>query len=263
MNCNKIISKDNEDIFSDRPNSTRWSLGDEAPCGQRVYMRPCQSEESSTFGEGSHPLASVCRSDHEMVFVVEDDAAQRESIAETVQNLGFPVTAFANADKILAVLPQYTTGCILLDIRLPGQDGVAVQERINRSSAALPIIFVSGTQDVVTVVHCMKAGAFDFLQKPIGAIALRSVINAAVGTSRRNHCRRQSEELAQSMIASLTPTELRVSRMISKGYPTKMIAAEMGRSENTVKIHRHRIFTKLKVNSAASVANITRHADEA
>lgn len=211
---------------------------------------------------GSHPLASVCQTDREMVFVVEDDDALREGIVETVQNLGFPVNSCSNASKLLALLPQYKTGCILLDIRLPGQDGVAVQEWINRSNATLPIVFISGTQDVVTAVHCMKAGAFDFLQKPFGEMALRSAVNAAVGSSRRSYCRRQSEELAKSMIASLTPTELHVSRMISKGYPTKMIAAEMGRSENTIKIHRHRIFTKLKVNSAASVANITRHAEE-
>ncbi|WP_298174576.1 response regulator [Novosphingobium sp.] len=246
----------------DSPNSTRWSLGDEAACGLRAYMRPCQLQDRSAAVDGSHPLASVCQTDHEMVFVVEDDDALREGIAETVQNLGFSVSAHSNASKLLDLLAQYKTGCVILDIRLPGLDGVAVQEWINRSSAALPVVFISGIQDVVTAVHCMKAGAFDFLQKPFGEMALRSAINAAVGSSRRNYCRRQSEELAQSMIALLTPTELHVARMISKGYPTKMIAAEMARSENTVKIHRHRIFTKLKVNSAASVANITRHAEE-
>lgn len=248
-----------DEIQADSPSSTKWSLGDEAACGQRAYMRPCQVRARTALAGGAHPLASVCETDREMVFVVEDDDALRESIAETVRNLGFPVDACANASKLLATLPQYKTGCVLLDIRLPGQDGVAVQEWINRSSASLPIVFISGVQDVVTAVHCMKAGAHDFLQKPFAEITLRSAVNAAVGASRRSYCARQSRELVQSMMASLTPTELHVSEMISKGYPTKMIAAEMGRSENTVKIHRHRVFTKLKVNSAASVANITHH----
>jgi FixJ family two-component response regulator len=216
-------------------------------------------ESNADAVKGSHPLSSVCQTDKEMVFVVEDDDALRESIAESVRNLGFAVDACTNDSRLLAMLPQYKTGCILLDIRLPGRDGVAVQEWINRLDCTLPVVFISGIQDVVTAVHCMKAGAFDFLQKPFGEMALRNAVNAAVGSSRRTYCRRQSEELAHSMIALLTPTELHVSKMISKGYPTKMIAAEMDRSENTVKIHRHRIFAKLRVHSAASVANIIRH----
>lgn len=248
------------EVRREMPASSKWSLGEATRCGQQGYLRPCQRQDCSAGLDGTYPLASICQSDSELVFVVEDDEALRENLVELVDALGYPAQGCGNASELFTSLHKYKTGCILLDIRLPGQDGVAVQKWMNQSGVVLPIVFISGVQDVATVVHCMKAGAFEFLQKPFGEMALRNAINSAVGQSRKDFCRLQSEAMVQEMVALLTPTELYVAKMISRGYPTKLIAAEMGRSENTVKIHRHRIFNKLMVNSAASVANIIRHA---
>jgi FixJ family two-component response regulator len=247
------------DIEVGEPETTRWSLGDLTLCGQHGYMRPCQRVNCKDVAANSVPLARLCESDRETVFVVDDDDDLRVDLVELVEGLGFPAMGCASGADLLAALPAYKTGCVLLDIRLPGQDGLAVQEWINRAGIALPVVFISGVQDISTVVHCMKAGAFDFLQKPFGEMALRSAVSSAIGHSRKRHCRLESEKMVRQMISSLTPTETHVAGMISRGYPTKLIAAEMQRSENTVKIHRHRIFNKLKVSTAASVANLVRH----
>lgn len=245
------------------PDSIRWSLGNATACGQQGYLRPCQKVDCSAMPAASFPHAGICKTDREMVFVVEDDDDLRENLVELVDGLGFEAMGCASAAELIEHLPRYKTGCVLLDIRLPGQDGLAVQEWINGANFVLPVVFISGVQDVATVVHCMKSGAFDFLQKPFGEMQLRKAVTSAVGESRRRFCRFESERLVRQLIGSLTPTETYVAAMISRGYSTKLIAAEMGRSENTVKIHRHRIFNKLKVNSAASVANIIRHAQGA
>ena len=195
-----------------------------------------------------------------MVFVVDDDLVLRTNLVEMIEGLGFPAKAFGSSAQLFEALPSYDAGCVLLDIRLPGEDGLAIQEWMNKSMVTLPVVFISGVQDISTVVHCMKAGAFDFLQKPFGMMQLRDAVTSAVGKSRMHFCRVGSQQMVKQMIMALTPTETAVADLISRGLSTKMIAAETGRSENTIKIHRHRIFHKLKVNSAASVANVMRHA---
>lgn len=241
------------------PEGIRWSLLGATACGQQGYMRPCQRPGREPRPDAAYPLAKLCETSREAVFVVDDDEMFRTDLMELVESLGYKAIGCATADELQTLAPNYQSGCVLLDIRLPGQDGLAVQEWLNKMGIGLPVIFISGVQEVATVVHCMKAGAFEFLQKPIGEMALLRAINAAIGLSRKRHCQHASARMVKAMVDSLTPTETFVATMISRGYPTKLIAAEMDRSENTVKIHRHRIFNKLKVNSAASVANLIRH----
>lgn len=242
------------------PASIRWSLMGATACGQQGYMRPCQSRDRGQLPDAAYPLAKLCETTGEAIFVVDDDDMFRTDLVELVESLGYTAIGCATAAELQKLAPSYQSGCVLLDIRLPGQDGLAVQEWLNKTGIGLPVIFISGVQEVATIVHCMKAGAFEFLQKPIGEMALLRAINSAIGLSRKRHCQKVSARMVKSMVDSLTPTESIVATMISRGYPTKLIAAEMDRSENTVKIHRHRIFNKLKVNSAASVANLIRHA---
>lgn len=211
--------------------------------------------------DAAFPMAPICETRTETVFVVDDEPALRDGLVELVGSLGYRAIGCASAVELQEQSPHCSSGCILLDIMLPGLDGLAIQDWLNQSNIVLPVIFISGIHDVATVVQGMKGGAIEFLQKPIGEMALRRAVNAGVALSRKRHCRQESERLVHALVQALTPTELHVARMISKGYPTKLIAAEMGRSENTVKIHRHRIFNKLKVNSAASVANIMQHAN--
>ena len=101
--------------------------------------------------------------------------------------------------------------------------------------------------------------AVEFLPKPFDEMALRRAVNSAIGISRKRHCMQISQEMVRELLDTLTPSELVVAKMIARGYPTKLVADELGRSENTVKIHRHRVFGKLRVNSAASVSNVMSH----
>jgi FixJ family two-component response regulator len=241
------------------PETNRWSLSEMTGCGQLLFSRPCQQADCSAIPASSYPHAPICHAPREMVFVVDDDESLRYNMLEMIEGLGYPAMGFGSSAQLFAELPNYDVGCVLLDIRLPGEDGLAIQESMNKSRAPLPIVFISGVNDISTVVHCMKAGAFEFLQKPFGEMQLRAAVSVAVGRSRMRFCQSESLALVRRMITTLTPTEASVATMISRGLSTKMIAAETSRSENTIKIHRHRIFQKFKVNSAASVANIMRH----
>ena len=243
------------------PPNNRWSYRDHTGCGQHGYLRPCQGLISRSAHDPFFPMAPQCETGREMVCVVDDDDALRTEIVELVESLGYPATGFATAAELRERAPEWKSGCILLDVNLPDQDGIAVLEWLTRAAIALPVIFLSGVEDIGTVVHCMKSGAVEYLRKPCGEMALRRSISTAVALSRKQFCAAESRRAIRRMIEDLTPTELYVAQMIAKGYPTKLIAAEMGRAENTVKIHRHRIFQKLQVNSAASVANLIRHGE--
>lgn len=207
-------------------------------------------------------MAPICQTADEAVIVVEDEPDLRKLLVELIASLGYNAVGCASSTELQEQITRFSSGCILLDIKLPGLDGLAIQEWLAKSDNLLPLIFMSGANDVDAAVQGMKGGAIEFLPKPIQEMALRKAVNAGVAKSRKLHCQQQSTQLVRSLIRSLTPTELRVARLIAKGYPTKLIASDLERSENTIKIHRHRIFSKLKVNSSASVANLLNHADE-
>lgn len=230
-------------------------------CGQRGYMRPCQMQDREGGSPSGFPMVAICETDAEAVIIVDDEPDLRKLLAELIESLGYTAIACGSAAELQEQTPRFKSGCILLDIRLPGLDGLAIQDWLAKAGVTLPVIFVSGVRDIETVVQGMKGGAMEFLQKPVPEMALRRAVNAAVAKSRALHCSKESARQVRGMVECLTPTELYVARMIAKGYPTKLIAAEMDRSENTVKIHRHRIFNKLKVNSTASVANLLGHAN--
>ena len=228
-------------------------------CGQRAFMRPCQVHNCMDIPDDAVPLADLCAARNEMVFVVEDDDDLRDELIAHIKLLGYPVTGAKSSNDLKNVVRQFEAGCILLDIRLPGQDGLSLQEWLNSIKSPLPVIFISGVRDVATVVRCMKDGAVEFLPKPFDEMALRRAVNSAIGISRKRHCMQISQEMVRELLDTLTPSELVVAKMIARGYPTKLVADELGRSENTVKIHRHRVFGKLRVNSAASVSNVMSH----
>lgn len=243
------------------PDSIRWSLLDTTRCGQRGYLRPCQSEDLNQTADSAFPMTPICATASEAVLIVDDEPDLRTHLTDLVASLGYHALACGSATELQEKAQRFQSGCILLDIKLPGLDGLAIQEWLTSASIKLPVIFISGTSDIGTVVQGMKAGAIDFLQKPISEMALRRAINRGIAQSRKYFCHSESAKMVKAAIAGLTPTELYVARIISKGYPTKLIAGEMGRSENTIKIHRSRIFNKLKINSAASLANLLNHAD--
>lgn len=204
-------------------------------------------------------MAPCCKPAAEMVFVVDDDDDVRGDLVELLERLGHAVVGCASGQELQEVVPGYDSGLILLDLKMPGMDGIAVQEWLVDAGVKLPVIFLSGANDVGTVLHCVRSGAFDYLQKPARELGLRAQLNAAIGHSRKEHCLRESRAMVLRMVEALTPTELLVAQMIAQGYVTKQIADKMQRSVNTVKIHRQRVYAKLLVNSSASIANLLRH----
>ena len=226
-----------------------------AKCGINAYLRPCQLETVDA-NSGIFPWHPVCQSASERVIICDDDDAISAELGELVAGLGFAPLFCNSLAELQRVAPSVSGGCVLLDIRMPGQDGLMAQEWLTQHASRLPVVFVSAVIDVSTVATVMRAGALNFLPKPVEVIALRRVITEAIAASRKLVCEEAGRKLLVAMVDLLTPTERFVADLIARGYPTKSIAAEMERSENTIKIHRHRIFNKLRVGTAASVANI-------
>ena len=261
-----LLTKDRDELpprpqIERIPDTIRWSLLDTTRCGQRGYMRPCQSEDLNQTADSAFPMTPICVTASEAVLIVDDEPDLRTHLTDLVASLGYQTLACGSATELQEKAQRFQSGCILLDIKLPGLDGLAIQEWLMNANIHLPVIFISGTRDISTVVQGMKAGAIDFLQKPIPEMELRRAINRGIAVSRKLFCHSQSAKMVKAAIEALTPTELYVARIIAKGFPTKLIAAKMGRSENTIKIHRSRIFNKLKINSAASLTNLLNHAD--
>lgn len=252
------MNKRDEEVIGQvlRLDGHRWSINNRAPCGQEVFMRPCQAGMLDLDEVAPYPHAAPCRTAAEMVVVVEDDDAMRQELLDQVQLLGYPAIGCRDGHELKEVAARYYSGCILLDINLPGDDGLALQQWLNSNGIGLPVVFISGRGDPDDVIAGFKFGAVEFLRKPFNQVALHQAITSAVGQSRKGYCQRESIRMVTSLIKRLSPTEQHVAGMIAAGYPTKLIAAEMKRSENTIKIHRQKVFMKLRVNSAASVANL-------
>lgn len=248
-----------ENLLESEPSGTRWTLLDGTRCGIRAFQRPCQSPQAAEMPGADFPTGPLCASENEYVFVVEDEEDSRSELVELVEGMGRKVIACATAGELNAVLSRATTGCILLDIKMQGGDGISVLEQLKENRANLAVIVVSGLRDPVIAAECIKLGAMEYVVKPANEMVLRRLIDRAIGQSRSAYCRSQSKALVVSMLEKLTPAEEKIAELLSQGYPTKMIAGQLGRSENTIKIHRHRIMSKLKVNSVASLANLYNH----
>ena len=179
------------------------------------------------------------------VFVVDDDASVREALGGLLRSAGFAVETFASAQEFLACPPPDLPGCLVLDVGLPDLSGLALQQRMADMNTEIPIVFITGQGDVPTSVRAMKAGAVEFLPKPFRHQDLLDAIQVAL---ERDRTRRQREtEIAalRERFESLTPREREVLPLVVSGLPNKQIAAEIGTSETTVKVHRSQLMRKM------------------
>jgi FixJ family two-component response regulator len=193
-----------------------------------------------------------------IVFVVDDDLGLREAVAGLVRSVGFDVRAFPSAQEFLARAPKDVTGCLVLDVRLPGLSGLDLQSRMAELGLDIPIVFITGYGDVPTSVRAMKAGALEFLTKPFRDQDLLDAIANAVGRHRVARQRRSELEALNRLYGDLTPREKEVMALVVSGLANKQIAASLGTSEITVKVHRGRVMHKMK---APSLADLVRMAD--
>lgn len=188
------------------------------------------------------------------VYVVDDDISIRESLSSLIRAEGMQVEVFASPLDFLALERLKDFSCVVLDVRMPGLDGLSLQDELTRRGWQLPIIFITGHGDVPDAVRAMKAGAIDFLKKPFEDFALLNAITAALSrVSSEFHKKLETAEL-QARHDQLTPREKEVLAMVIQGRPNKIIASDLGISESTIKVHRHNVMNKMRFRSLPELA---------
>lgn len=191
-----------------------------------------------------------------MVFVVDDDISVRESLEALIAFAGWPVTTFDSAQGFLDQPRRVEPGCLVLDISLPGLNGLELQQRLAADQAELPIIFITGHGDVPTSVRAMKAGAIEFLMKPVDDETLLTAIAGAIAKSRAALSMKGDLDLLRSDFASLSKREREVMTLVSAGLLNKQVGGELGISEITVKAHRGQVMRKMKAHSFAELVQM-------
>jgi FixJ family two-component response regulator len=192
-----------------------------------------------------------------LVHVVDDDASFRTAIERRLRHAGYEVETHSSAQHLLDWLPGSAEkpGCILLDLQMPGLDGLELQSRLTVLGSILPIVFVSGHSDIPRTVRAIKAGADDFLTKPIPSDQMIAAIERALARCDLLRSQRTELDSFQGLIASLTPRERQVFSLIVRGKMNKQIASELGTTERTVKAHRHEVMEKLQAQSLAELVS--------
>jgi RNA polymerase sigma factor (sigma-70 family) len=190
------------------------------------------------------------------VLLIDDDPDVREAVDRLLRSAGWKTEVFASASEFLARQPIQGTGCIVLDICMPGMTGPQLHEQMREQQMSWPVIYLSGQCDVAVGVNAMKHGAIDVLEKPADEDVLLEAIAGAVERHRRLRERCTSDNDIKSRLASLSPREREVLDCVVQGRLNKQIAATLGIAEKTVKVHRGRAMAKMKVRSVAEVVHL-------
>lgn len=188
-----------------------------------------------------------------MVYVVDDDASVRESLSSLIRSAGMAVQVFASPLDFLAQESLRDDACLVLDVRMPGLDGLALQQRMTEKGAEIPIIFITGHGDVPLAVRAMKAGAIDFLNKPFDDTDLLDAIDVALRRVTATASERSELASLRQRFDTLTPREKQIMFAAAEGKQNKAIAYDLDVTESTVKVHRHNVMSKMNFRSVAEL----------
>ena len=194
------------------------------------------------------------------VFVVDDDPSVRKSLVRLLKSAGYRTESFASADEFLDLRKRDPgPGCVLLDIQMPGLDGLQLQQKLQNSTRGIPVIFITGHGDIPSSVKAMKAGAVDFFPKPFNDEDLLKAVREAIRRDHQERTDRAERDAVERLFETLTPREREVMALVVRGMLNKQIASALGVSEKTIKIHRGRVMEKMNVKS---VAHLVRAAEQ-
>jgi FixJ family two-component response regulator len=192
-----------------------------------------------------------------LVHVVDDDAAFRTAIERRLKKAGYEVATYPSAQHLLDRLPSESAlGCILLDVRMPELSGPKLHDRLRELGSTLPIVFLTGHPDIPITVQAIKAGAEDFLTKPVSSDQLLRAVDRAVARHEVARDQKVTLDMVRAQIAKLTPREREVFELIVRGQTNKHAARSLGTSERTIKAHRHRVMEKMQVRSLAELVSL-------
>lgn len=191
------------------------------------------------------------------IFIIEDDQSVRDALGLLLGLRGYPITLFADAESFLAAYRPQWSGCLLIDIRLPGMDGLALQKRLRESGCQMPIIVMTGHGDVESARAAFRSHAVDFLEKPIDHAKLVAAIEEAI--VRQSSTLDQASQRAhfERLLASLTPREREVMELVVAGRHNREIAESLGISPRTVEVHKARMVAKLQVENVPDLVRLS------
>ncbi len=195
------------------------------------------------------------------VHIVDDDASFAAAIERRLKHAGYKVATYASAQHLLDHLPtEDIPSCILLDVRMSEMDGPALQTRLGELGSTFPIIFLTGHLDIATTVRTIKAGAEDFLTKPVTSDDLLRAIGRAFVRYKAARYLKRELDIVCACIATLTPRERQVFELVVRGKQNKQIAGDFGCTERTIKAHRHSVMAKMQVDSLAELVSLAERA---
>jgi FixJ family two-component response regulator len=191
-----------------------------------------------------------------IIHVVDDDDSLRTAVVRLLRAAGYDVRSYATAGEFILARPANTPGCLVLDVNMPGPSGLDLQEALSKVGDELPIVFLTGHGDIPMSVRAIKAGAVDFLTKPVQRQALLDAVQNALVRDAGRRAARERDGAARARFETLTPRERGVFTLVVAGKANKQIAAQLGISERTVKAHRAQVVEKMQVMSLAELVHI-------